>query len=152
MKMATTEPQTHERTLTVRSIRALGIAATATAALVAWALIEPVFGIELRGPAFGDTAETSDVAAVQVLLASTIGGLAGWTLLALLERLTTRAARIWLVVAVVALLLSLGGPLSGDGVTAVNRAALVALHLVVGAVLIPTLYLSAKRATRKESP
>ena len=39
----------------------------------------------------------------------------------------------------VALRGSLGGPLSGSGVTAANRAVLVLLHLAVGAVLIPAL-------------
>jgi hypothetical protein len=37
------------------------------------------------------------------------------------------------------LVASLGGPLSGSGITAANRAVLVLPHLAVGTVLIPAL-------------
>jgi hypothetical protein len=46
---------------------------------------------------------------------------------------------VWLIVAPLALVLSLATPLSGSGVTLANRTALLAMHLVVGAVLIPAL-------------
>jgi hypothetical protein len=69
------------------------------------------------------------------LLAST----AGWGLLVLLERLVTRAGRVWTVVAVIVLVVSLGAPLSASGITNANKGWLVAMHLAVGAALIPLL-------------
>ena len=51
------------------------------------------------------------------------------------------------VAAVVALRGSLGGPLSGSGITAANRAVLVLPHLAVGAVLIPALRRTAASRT-----
>ena len=135
----------------VRRSRALVVAAGGAAALVAWTLIEPVLGVELRAPAFGGAESTSDIGPRQVLITSVIAGLAGWAILELLERLTARAARIWAAIAIVALLLSLGGPLLGSGVSGGNRLGLVALHLVVAAVLIPALYRSAGSRTRATS-
>ena len=62
------------------------------------------------------------------------GGLAGWALLATLERVRRRAAASWTVGAVVAFVVSLAGPLAG--VTTAARVALACLHLLVVAVLV----------------
>jgi hypothetical protein len=43
-----------------------------------------------------------------------------------------------------ALILSLGGPLSGEGIGTANKLALVSMHLAAGAVLIPFLFRSAR--------
>jgi len=59
----------------------------------------------------------------------------GWGLLAILERITVRARLTWYIVAVIGLVLSLGAPLSGTGVTAGDRIVLVLMHLTTGAVL-----------------
>lgn len=74
------------------------------------------------------------------MIGSLLVVLAGWGLLALLERVAARARDLWAVIAVVVLIGSLGGPLSGTGVTTANRWALVGLHLVVGVVLVRLLY------------
>jgi hypothetical protein len=49
-----------------------------------------------------------------------------------------------LVVSTAVLILSLGGPLSGEGIATANKLALVSMHLAAGAVLIPLLYRSAR--------
>ncbi len=70
-----------------------------------------------------------------VLTAAAVSALAGWLLLALLERLTSRARVAWTVIAVAVVLLSLlAGPTAG--VTAGAKAGLALLHLAVGAVVI----------------
>src|SRR5215207_3995488 len=125
---------------TRRRARLLAVVGAVSAALIFWAVVELAFGLDLRGPAAGAATETSDVGPAQVLTASLLAALAGWGLLAVLERLTSRARGLWSLVAVVVVIRSLGGPLSGTGVTTANRWALVGLHLVVGAVLIPLLY------------
>ena len=66
---------------------------------------------------------------------------------AVLERLMKRGRQIWAIIAIVALALSLGTPLSGSGIPAANRAVLLLIHLAVGGVLIPTLYWSSHRHT-----
>jgi len=123
--------------------------ATVTGAVLAaealWALIDPVFGFDLRTPAFEGAREPSDVSFLAVAVAGGAAALAGWGLLALLERTTRRARRWWLAIAAVVLIVSLGGPLSGTGITAANRAALVGLHVAVAAVLVPGLYRTSPR-------
>lgn len=127
-----------------RTTRTLAVAAAVIAALAVWLLAEPWLGNDLRSPANG-TQASQDISGVNVVIAAAIAGLAGWALLAVLERFTARARTIWTVIAVVVMLASLGGPLSGTGITATNRTWLVLMHAVVGAVLIPLLASTSRR-------
>ena len=104
-------------------------------ALALWVVIDPILGVELRSPATGSRA-SEEVTAAHVLIASGFTALLGWGSLALLERVATRARRIWAVVATLALILSLTGPLSGSGISAGNRTSLLLMHLAVGVILI----------------
>lgn len=83
-----------------------------------------------------------------VALVAAVASLASWALLAVLERCPARAARWWLVVATVFMVASLIGPLTVPDVPGSSRVVLAILHVVVGAVLIPLLYRSARH--RKE--
>ncbi len=127
-----------------RRFRLLAVAGAIMAALGLWAIVELGFGFDVRSPgeAFGGASGTSDVGPLQVIVASGVGSLAGWALLALLERFSSRARAVWVAIALLALLASLGGPLSGTGITAANRAVLVCMHLLVAAIVIPSFYLS----------
>ena len=122
-----------------RKARLAAVASAVLAALAYWLVAELVFGIDLRAPAFDASGTALPISAPNVLIVATLLSLAGWGALALLERLTQRARRAWLVVAPLALLLSLATPLSGSGVTSADRIALLGMHLVVGAVLIAAL-------------
>ncbi len=78
-----------------------------------------------------------------VVLAATVAALAGWALLAVLERLTARARTWWTVIATAVFLLSLlAGP--PGGITAGAVAGLALLHLTVAVVLIAGLRRSAR--------
>jgi hypothetical protein len=76
---------------------------------------------------------------VNVVISAAAASLAGWGLLAVLERFTARARTVWTVIAALAMLVSLGAPLSGTGITGANRAWLALMHVAVGAVFIPLL-------------
>jgi len=123
------------------------------AALGLWAVMHLAFGLDLRSPAsFGEEYGTSSaVGPANVAIVSAIAALAAWLLLAILERLTPKARRIWLVIALVVLVASLGGPLSGRGITTANRMELIGFHLLVGAVLIPLMFWTSPKtpASRK---
>jgi hypothetical protein len=93
-----------------RRARLLAVAGATGAALALWAVVTQALGLDLRGPAFGADAEPSDVGPAQVLIGSLLASLAGWGLLAVLERVTARARGPWMLVAVVVLIGSLGGP------------------------------------------
>lgn len=61
-------------------------------------------------------------------------GLAGWGFLAVLEKSTARAGRIWTIIAVAVLAFSLLGPLVA--VTTAATLVLLGMHVLVGGVLI----------------
>lgn len=125
-----------------RRTRLSTVALAVLAPLVLWALAELAFDLDLRSPAFGD-AESSDIGAGNVLVAALIGSLVGWAALALLERVTVHAPRIWVAGALVLLVVSLGGPLGGTDIGATSRAVLAAMHVLVAGILIAGLYRSA---------
>jgi hypothetical protein len=83
-----------------------------------------------------------------------VAALAGWGLVEALERRTAHPRPTRLITAPVVLPVSLGGPLSGHGVSAGDRLALVRLRLTVAAVLIPALgrTLATHRRTRPAEP
>jgi len=112
----------------------------AVAALLIWLVQGPLTGVDLVVRNGDATSTVGPVAVVAVALAA---GLVGWGLLALLERVTTRARRLWAVVAVVVLLVSFVGPLGATTIQA--KGALAAMHAVVGAILIAGLYRTSRR-------
>jgi len=112
----------------------------AVAALLIWLVQGPLTGADLVVRNGDATSTVGPVAVVAVALAA---GLVGWGLLALLERVTTRARRLWAVVAVVVLLVSFVGPLGATTIQA--KGALAAMHAVVGAILIAGLYRTSRR-------
>jgi hypothetical protein len=96
-----------------------------------WAVAEPIAGVRLDVRA---GAAWRHVGPAAVIVTSLPAGLAGWALLAVLERFTTKARTAWTVVTLLVLAVSLTGPLGGR--TGGAAAALVCLHLAVAAVLI----------------
>lgn len=114
--------------------RLLAVAAAVVAAVVVYLLIN-LFVQDPRTPGMSGRS-AADLTFGAVLLVSALASLAGWGLLAVLEKVTAKPRQIWTIVAVVALLLSLGGPMSGSGISTGNRLALALLHVVVGTVLI----------------
>ncbi|MEV0316461.1 DUF6069 family protein [Nonomuraea fuscirosea] len=112
--------------------RLLTVIGAAVAAVAVWVLAVPVGGIELTvrmgaGP--------QPVGPVAVVLASLGAGLAGWALLAVLERVTAKAVRIWTITALAVLALSLTGPL-GSATGSAATLVLLLMHLVVGSVVV----------------
>lgn len=110
-----------------------GVAAATAAAAVVWAVAELVLDIDLRR---GST----DIGAVGVIATAAGASLAGWGLLALLERFSERGGRLWARIAATFAVVSTLGPVTTPGIEGAELVVLPLLHLVVGAVLIPMLY------------
>ncbi|WP_350275309.1 DUF6069 family protein [Kribbella sp. HUAS MG21] len=124
-----------------RRSRLAVVGVAALAALADWVVLSPVGGVVLVARQGG---ATQHVGAVAVVL-STVGvSLAGWGLLAILERRTARARAIWTLVASLVCVLSLGSPLI-NGIGAGAKLGLASLHLVVGAVVVLGLRRTAER-------
>ncbi|MFG1928129.1 DUF6069 family protein [Cryptosporangium sp. NPDC048952] len=119
--------------------RSLAVAGATAAAVAGWVVIGPIAGADLV--VVGNNGRTLTVGVGAVIFLSVLAGLAAWALLALLERVTTRARVIWLAAAAVVLLLSFA-PLTGSDATTETRVGLAALHVVVAAVLIPVMWRS----------
>ncbi|WP_433140625.1 DUF6069 family protein [Actinomadura nitritigenes] len=111
----------------VTARRVLTLAAAAGAALLVWAVADPIggAGMHARGQHVGPAA---------VIVFTLLVGLAGWGLLAVLERRAKRPGRTWGITAGIVLGVSLTGPLDSEGPG--TYVALMAMHLVVGAILI----------------
>lgn len=112
--------------------RLFAVMGAAVAAVAVWVLAVPVGGIELT---VWMGAGTQPVGPAAVVLASLAAGLAGWALLAVLERVTAKAGRIWTITALAVLALSLTGPL-GSATGSAATLVLLLMHLVVGAVVV----------------
>ena len=124
---------TRQRPLSRRGPASLG--AALGLALAVWAVARGL-GVDITSPQMG-TNPVAQIGIGHVAAATIAAAVTGWAGLAVLERLVpARARMIWLVVAAIVLLASLGAPLTGAGITASTRAALVAMHLAVGAALV----------------
>ncbi len=121
---------------TLRRNRILGVAGATLAAAAVWVIEVPLLGIRLQTQ-FGNTAPQG-VGIGLVVVSALAGSLAGWGLLALLERRFARARTIWTGIAIAVLLVSFSAPISA-GTTTTTKVALAMMHLAVAGVLIPTL-------------
>ena len=125
-----------------RAARAAAAPAAAMAVSVAWLVADKAAGVDLHQPGFGSHPAQSLSAGLAAAVAA-LAALAGWGVLAVLERRGSRGAAIWLRTALAVLVLSLAGPLSGHGVGTGDRLTLVCMHLAASAVIIPLLYYTA---------
>jgi hypothetical protein len=126
-----------------RGDRVVAVIATIIAPVLVWIVATVGFGQQPYSPGFGGTAP-QELSIWLVAIVAGIAALAGAGVLALIERINRRPAQVWLVVSTAVLILSLGGPLSGEGIDTANKLALVSMHLAAGAVMIPLLYRSAR--------
>ncbi|MFI6240244.1 DUF6069 family protein [Micromonospora sp. NPDC050795] len=112
--------------------RAAVTAGAIVVAVVEVALLRSAAGVDL---AVRSANSTRQITVAAVIVATAVAALAGWALLAVLERRTNRSRVWWTSIAVAVLLLSLVlGPPSGVGGGA--KATLALLHLSVGVILI----------------
>jgi len=126
-----------------RGDRVVAVVATVIAPALVWLIATVGFGQDLYQPGFGGSAP-QELSIWLVAASAGMAALAGAAVLALIERTSRRPAQVWLVVSTAVLILSLGAPLSGEGIDIANKLALVSMHLAAGAVMIPLLYRSVR--------
>jgi hypothetical protein len=119
----------------VRRARMVAVLAAVLGPSVIWLVTVAVLGHRLE---VTQGATTAEVGLSMVIATSLTASLAGWILLAVLERWTRRARTLWTILAAVVLVASFGGPLTAVAATT-TKLALSLMHLAVGAALIPTL-------------
>jgi len=133
----TTSSLSTSRTLQSRAARRGLVALGAVvAAVLVWVVAVPVLGATVTVPERPGSTNRTELPFGDVVVAAAVAALAGWALLAVLERFTTRARAIWTVIAVAVLVLTM--PFM-PGFTVTERLVLGAMHLTVAGVLIPGL-------------
>ncbi|MEU8230484.1 DUF6069 family protein [Actinoplanes sp. NPDC048967] len=131
-----------------RRLRMLGTAAAALAPALIWIATVPILGHQLQVPV-RDGQRPQEIGLIAVVLVAVIAAVAAWTVMAALERLTSKASPVWTIAAAVVLLVSLL-PLAGSGIHAGTRVALGLMHIAVAAVVVPFLLgTSRKRSTNE---
>lgn len=110
------------------------MAAAVAGTAAVWLVAHAGFSVDVQAES-GGTVQTVGLPAVVV--ATLVAGLAAWGLLAVLERRAAKPARLFVIIALVALVLSMGGPLGGR--TGAAKAVLVSLHLMAALILVPGL-------------
>lgn len=109
--------------------------------VLAWILTDMVGGHKLIAAAGNGTMR---VDGTWIVVAAALGSSFGLGLKSILNRFAKNPRKAWLIVAPIALVLSLGGPLGGT--TTLTVILLMAMHLVVGGTVIAGgLALSPKR-------
>lgn len=134
-----------ETSSAVRRRRGLTVAGATAAAVLLW-IVAAATGVDFEVAAMGPP---MTVSLPLVVAAALFASLAGWGVLALLERRTSRARQIWTALAVAVLLISLV-PLPTAEAPAATRVCLALMHISVGAVLIPGLRASAGPAASRD--
>jgi hypothetical protein len=122
---------------TRRRTRATAVGAAVLAPTAIWLVAVPLLGVDLQ-VAQPNGKPPAQITLPLVIFTALAASLAGWGLLALLERLTRRARAIWIATAVVALVASFV-PLLAPGTPTTSRVVLAPMHLAVAAILIPSL-------------
>jgi hypothetical protein len=114
--------------------RLIVVVAAVAAAVLTWLLLVPVFSLDVRVPANYGSTTFVPLGIGPVIFMSLAAPLAGWALLALLEKVARRRAKlIWTIVAAVVFLISL--PWMPEA-RAVDITGLALLHVAVGGVTI----------------
>jgi hypothetical protein len=134
------------------SLRAAMVVAAPLAALLVWVVAAPLLGVDMRVPTGPDRQTVQEIGPGPIVVVSVGSALAGWALIAVLERFTAKARLIWTVVAVAVLALSMFGPLANLGAYRGAAITLAIMHLVVGAVVIGVVRRTAAPAARPSTP
>ncbi|MBD8063415.1 DUF6069 family protein [Oceanitalea stevensii] len=129
-----------------RARRGATVVGAAAAGLAVWTVAVPVLGVEVTARA-GEGEMV--IGAPAVAFAGVVAALAGWGLLALLERAGARARTVWTRVALSVLVASLVPPML-QATTVAAGAVLVAMHVAVGAVIIASMGRTARSVPSSE--
>jgi uncharacterized membrane protein len=136
LMMSTTAPAVPDVRPGRARARALGTVAGPLTAAVTWLIEVPLLGLHLTYRFGSGPAQSIGIG--QAIGASLAAGLAGWLVLAVLERRAARPRAAWAGLALIAAAGSLALPLTA-ATTASATAGLIVMHLAVGAAVIPLL-------------
>lgn len=126
------------RELTGGSARLTRLAAVVIAFFanaIVWLIADPIGGANLRATAAGFD-DPQSVNLLSILFSMITYGIIAWIVLMLIERFSSRAKSVWLIVSLVALALTMF-PIFGGSDNSATTITLIIMHLVAAAVIIP---------------
>ena len=127
-----------------RAGRVVAIAIAATATGLAWLLGRMAHVDYIVDTPIG----TREITLALTIVAAVAAGIAGWVVIALLERYTSSPRGVWIALALVVLVVSIV-PIFWTTANLGTQLMLTALHCVAAAVLIPALPQRHTAATRR---
>jgi hypothetical protein len=142
--MSHTAAQPMVRNARWRAGRVVAIAMATTATGLAWLLGRLAHVDYIVDTPLG----TRKITLALTVVATVAAGIAGWVVIALLERYTSSPGRVWIALTVVVLALSIV-PVFRTTANLGTQLMLTALHCVAAAVLIPALPQRHTTATRR---
>jgi hypothetical protein len=134
---AVTAPAVRSERTHRRLVRAASIGAAAVATTTLFGLGRAA-GADMTITDPVENAVPHTFVAPEIAMVTVVLGLAGWAVLALLERFTRHAHKIWGTLAAVVVVLSMP-PIWIERATTETRLTLVCIHLAVGVALLPFL-------------
>ncbi|HET8614328.1 MAG TPA: DUF6069 family protein [Actinomycetales bacterium] len=143
----TTRTATLRRQRSRHTRRWFVVLAAMASATALWGVENSLLGIDL---AVRQGDRTHHIYSLAVTLTSLLVGLLAWGSLTLLERWSVRGRSIWIAVAALVLIVSFTGPASAASTSAMLG--LLAMHLVVGGLLLLALAPAARSRRRGRRP
>lgn len=116
--------------------RLAGSAASVLAVLVVWLVARYGAGLSPSAPAFGANQRPTPIPLGFAAFVVVLAGAGAWATVAVIQRRARRPRRAWVLSGFTVLAISFAAPLSGHGVGAGDRVALLFMHLVAGTGLI----------------
>ncbi len=84
-------------------------------------------------------AEMGAINIVSITISSLVGTLGALVAFVLIKRFTRHPARIFLIVSILALIVSMAGPFGSPGIALSTRLVLALMHVVAAAIIVPLL-------------
>lgn len=120
----------------VTKSRGVSVVVAVFVGVAIWLFARFVIGIQVMRPSLDSRGGSTELGVVSIISTCLVLGVAGWSLVALLDRRVKHPRRHWIIFGVLAIACSLAAPLSGRGVSGADRVVLVAMHLLVGGAII----------------
>lgn len=119
----------------VHLVRLATLVLAVLASAVVWVIADPIGGANLRATGMG-TEDAVSIGLGEVFFGFLSWGIGAWIVVMLIERFSSRPKQIWLIVALIALLVSFL-PVFASSENGATTFTFIVMHIVSAAIIIP---------------
>lgn len=119
----------------VHLVRLAALVLAVFASAIVWVIADPLGGANLRATAMG-TDDAESIGLSNVFFGLLSWGIGAWIVVMLIERFTSRPKQIWLIISLIALLLSFV-PVFASSDNGATTFTFIVMHVVSAAIIIP---------------